>query len=176
MLLNVFQDREVKPALRNRVFLSFGKLPVGTRGWSISESPLIHICQPSTNQVASLQINVQQFRGGIVLKAHRLCASLNSRLESNKEEGEKVKGLRSKPSKTPSSQRLKWSGLVVMSISQNNLNQTCSRMQDATRYAGLLEADHPKQKFPNFPTLNIKARYPLIDPLDPVGCFPRVCC
>jgi len=31
---------------------------------------------------------VQRFRGGLVFKAHRLCASLNSRLESNKEEEE----------------------------------------------------------------------------------------
>jgi len=30
--------------------------------------------------------NVQRFRGGLVVKAHRLCVSLNSRLESNKEE------------------------------------------------------------------------------------------
>ena len=33
-----------------------------------------------------LHINVQRFRGGLVFKAHRLCVSLNSRLESNKEE------------------------------------------------------------------------------------------
>jgi len=33
-----------------------------------------------------LHRNVQRFRGGLVIKAHRLCASLNSRLESNKEE------------------------------------------------------------------------------------------
>jgi len=32
--------------------------------------------------------NVQRFRGGLVFMAHRLCASLNSRLESNKEEEE----------------------------------------------------------------------------------------
>ena len=30
--------------------------------------------------------DVQQFRGGLVFKAHRLCASRNSRLESNEEE------------------------------------------------------------------------------------------
>ena len=30
--------------------------------------------------------NVQQFRGGLVFKAHRFCVSLNPRLESNKEE------------------------------------------------------------------------------------------
>ena len=31
---------------------------------------------------------MQRFRGGLVFKAHRLCVSLNSRLECNKEEGE----------------------------------------------------------------------------------------
>ena len=35
-----------------------------------------------------LHINVQRFRGGLVFKAVRLCESLNSRLESNKEEEE----------------------------------------------------------------------------------------
>ena len=30
--------------------------------------------------------NVERFRGGLVSKAHILCVSLNSRLESNKEE------------------------------------------------------------------------------------------
>jgi len=30
--------------------------------------------------------NVQRFRGGLVFKAHRLCVSLNSRLETKKEE------------------------------------------------------------------------------------------
>ena len=29
---------------------------------------------------------MQRFRGGLVFTAHRLCVSLNSRLESNKEE------------------------------------------------------------------------------------------
>ena len=33
-----------------------------------------------------LRRNVQRFRGGLVFKAHRLCVSLNSRLESNNEE------------------------------------------------------------------------------------------
>jgi len=31
---------------------------------------------------------MQRFRGGLVFKADRLCVSLNSRLESNKEEAE----------------------------------------------------------------------------------------
>jgi len=35
-----------------------------------------------------LHRNVQRFRDGLVFKAHRLCASLNSRLESNKEDEE----------------------------------------------------------------------------------------
>ena len=30
--------------------------------------------------------NVKRFRGGLVFKAHRLCVSLDSRLESHKEE------------------------------------------------------------------------------------------
>jgi len=34
--------------------------------------------------------NMQRFQGGLVLKAHRLCVSLNSRLESNKEKREAV--------------------------------------------------------------------------------------
>ena len=33
-----------------------------------------------------LHRNVQRFRGGLVFKAHILCASLNSRLESHKKE------------------------------------------------------------------------------------------
>jgi len=37
-----------------------------------------------------LHINVQWFRGGLVFKAHRLCVSLNSRLERNKDEEDKV--------------------------------------------------------------------------------------
>ena len=36
-----------------------------------------------------LHINVQRFRSGLVSKAHRLCVSLNSRLESNREKEEK---------------------------------------------------------------------------------------
>jgi len=37
--------------------------------------------------------NVQRFRGGLVFEAHRLCVSLNSRLESNKEEEEVTLGI-----------------------------------------------------------------------------------
>ena len=32
--------------------------------------------------------NVRRFRGGLVFKAHRLCVSLNSRLQGNQEEEE----------------------------------------------------------------------------------------
>ena len=32
--------------------------------------------------------NVQWFRGGLIFEAHRLCVSLNPRIESNKEEEE----------------------------------------------------------------------------------------
>jgi len=39
--------------------------------------------------------NVQRFRGGLVFKAQRLCVSLNSRLESNKEEEDLSASLRS---------------------------------------------------------------------------------
>jgi len=41
-----------------------------------------------TSQEQLLSRNVQRFRGGLVFKAHRLCALLNSRLASNKEEEE----------------------------------------------------------------------------------------
>ena len=34
---------------------------------------------------------MKRFRGGLVFKAHRLCVSLNSRLESNKEEEKEKK-------------------------------------------------------------------------------------
>jgi hypothetical protein len=47
--------------------------------------------QISTVYTKLLHSNVQQFRGVLVFKAHRLCVSLNSRLESIKEEVEKNK-------------------------------------------------------------------------------------
>jgi len=42
-------------------------------------------------EVQVLNRNVQRFRGGLAFKAHRLCVSLNSRLESNKEEERRCK-------------------------------------------------------------------------------------
>jgi len=56
-----------------------------------SPQDLIDLVQLSISEQL-LHRNVQRFRGGLVFKAHRLCASLNSRLESNKEE-EKNKGV-----------------------------------------------------------------------------------
>ena len=38
-----------------------------------------------------LHRNVQRFRGGLAFKAHRLCVSLNSRLESNKADEESAR-------------------------------------------------------------------------------------
>ena len=54
-----------------------------------------------------LHINVQRFRGGLVFKAHRHCASLNSRLESNKEE-EKGRA----PPRNPNRPALPFTGLT----------------------------------------------------------------
>ena len=42
------------------------------------------------SSIPSVTRNVQRFRGELVFKAHRLCVSLNSRLESNKEEKKKI--------------------------------------------------------------------------------------
>ena len=44
--------------------------------------------RPTITTVALLDRNVQRFRGGLEFKEHRLCVSLNSRLEGNKEEEE----------------------------------------------------------------------------------------
>ena len=51
---------------------------------------LIRFCSNSRCQpiIQLLYRDVQQFRGGLVVKAHRLCVSRNSRLESSKEEEE----------------------------------------------------------------------------------------
>jgi len=49
---------------------------------------LLEVTSLKPIRVQLLHRNVQRFRGGLVFKAHRLCVSLNSRLESNKEEEE----------------------------------------------------------------------------------------
>jgi len=64
---------------------------------------------------------VQRFRGGLVFKAHRFCVSLNSRLESNNEEEEKVEGLAhslalSLPPSTPLSLSVYVSLLVLLRL------------------------------------------------------------
>ena len=46
------------------------------------------VSERETPKEQLLHRNVQRFRGGLVFKAHRLRVSLNSRLESNKEEEE----------------------------------------------------------------------------------------
>jgi len=53
---------------------------------NIDELSDLYCHQKATMDARMLLRNVQQFRGGLVFKAHRLCVSLNSRLESNKEE------------------------------------------------------------------------------------------
>jgi len=50
--------------------------------------PFAFHCSNPLVRVWVLHRNVQRFRGGLVFKARRLCVSLNSRLESNKEEEE----------------------------------------------------------------------------------------
>jgi len=45
---------------------------------------------PGCEPLQILHRNVQRFRGGLAFKDHRLCVSLNSRLESNKEEKTKM--------------------------------------------------------------------------------------
>ena len=44
-----------------------------------------HTIQGLRVSVITVHRNVQRLRGGLVFQAHRLCVSLNSRLESNKE-------------------------------------------------------------------------------------------
>jgi len=56
------------------------------RAWLTSPSSRFHLSR--------CPANMQRFRGGLVFKAHRLCVSLNSRLESNKEEEERAGGWR----------------------------------------------------------------------------------
>ena len=48
-------------------------------------------CEYDEQLLELLRRIVQQFRGGLVSKARRLCASLNSRLESNRKEEEESK-------------------------------------------------------------------------------------
>ena len=70
-----------------RVVLHPGVHTRATKGSSVAEPPSLG---EHTISEQLLHINVQRLRGGLVFKAHRLCASLNSRLESNKPEEEKA--------------------------------------------------------------------------------------
>jgi len=73
--------------------------------------------------------NVQLLRGGLVFKAHRLCVSLNSRLESNKEEefqfihwnseGQVWVVIRDRPAKCSSSN---WSNSTLANYQGSRLN------------------------------------------------------
>jgi len=61
-----------------------------------SSAPAFRPAPPTwygTGDQELLYINVQRFRGGVVFKAHRLCVSLNSRLESNNEEEEEEQAM-----------------------------------------------------------------------------------
>ena len=74
---SVFASRQPKkPARYGRIRLV--KLPV-------RPSP-VRLCTGMTSG------GMQRFQGGLVFDAHRLCVSLNSRLESNKEEEEVSNG------------------------------------------------------------------------------------
>ena len=59
----------------------------------LTDLPTVSDCLPAlllggvpAEREELLHRNVKRFRGGLVSEAHRLCGSLNSRLESNKEE------------------------------------------------------------------------------------------
>jgi len=61
-----------------------------------------------------LHIHVQRFRGGLVFNARRLCVSLNSRLESNKEEPpRRLSRSRANMRPTPVSQ-VEWASLTTL--------------------------------------------------------------
>ena len=52
------------------------------------------MASPALPELTSLDgKDVQRFRGGLVFQAHRLCVSLNSRLEGNKEEEKGAPGV-----------------------------------------------------------------------------------
>ena len=54
------------------------------------KSQLRALCGDNLAELDRVHRNVKRFRGGLVFKAHRLCVSLNSRLESNTEEEDRV--------------------------------------------------------------------------------------
>ena len=70
------------PRILVPVWVSCGTQSVGTATVDAPAREAGHLVREQL-----LHRNLQRFRGGLVFKAHRLCVSLNSRLESNKEEG-----------------------------------------------------------------------------------------
>jgi len=60
-------------------------------------APLSMIARIGFGAWGPLHRNVQRFRGGLEFKAHRLCVSLDSRLESNKERDPGFQGARDSP-------------------------------------------------------------------------------
>ena len=75
------------------------------------------------------------FRGGLVFKAHRLCASLNSRLESNKEEEPHIPFARALPTETnvESGTSQSKSGTSV-NLSNSGLSGSCSHLRCPIQY------------------------------------------
>ena len=69
--------------IKKKSYLQQLRVPRGRAAKGTGAAPPHH-CQENMAHIG----HVQRFRGGLVFKAHRLCVSLNSRLESNKEEEE----------------------------------------------------------------------------------------
>ena len=63
--------------------------PQGTATFDCSPSTFREGCI-SGERLTEFHRNVQRFRGGLVYQAHRLCVSLNARLERNEEEKNKT--------------------------------------------------------------------------------------
>jgi len=93
--------------------------------------------------------NVQRFRGGLVFKAHRLCVSLNSRLENHKEEEDTPARSRSATSHTtsqPSSRSRCSHTRQVLNPKPKTLKSTpsslspCTHTRFAAPYSGLRRA------------------------------------
>jgi len=61
----------------------------GIGDWGLGTGPVTwKYFRVSVASYSEVHRNVQRFRSGLVFKSHRLCVSLNSRLESNEEERE----------------------------------------------------------------------------------------
>ena len=69
----------------HQVLMGAGKIPKDLT-WGAAKKLMGNVEQ-FLNMLINFDKVPSRFRGGLVFKAHRLCVSLNSRLESNKEEG-----------------------------------------------------------------------------------------